>query len=243
MQKEFFWLHIKKSAGESTRKLLCPYYKEVDREKNPSCFIQANKEHYNDILNNYRVPLGEYQFRRVLFAKKFLYPGEWDELYSFAFAREPEDRVISMFFYLYWKDFGARKSIKNLFKKHVCHRKFVFNMAYAFDEFLDLIEIAHNSDSVFYPVNNHFTTHVAKMWDDITDSDGNVLLKDVTRLENYKEGVMRMFEECRLETKGLDFNRVINKGANKLAVSLTSEQKFKIRRLYEKDFEIYETAN
>ena len=48
----FFWLHIKKSAGISTRKLLQPYYKEVDRVKRPKNFIQSSPAEYNDILNN-----------------------------------------------------------------------------------------------------------------------------------------------------------------------------------------------
>ena len=60
--KQFFWLHIKKSAGQSVRKALKPYYVEVDRVLKPRNFIQANYNEYNDILNNYRINLGNYQF-------------------------------------------------------------------------------------------------------------------------------------------------------------------------------------
>lgn len=87
--KQFFWLHVRKSAGFTTRALLQPYYVEVDRAKKPKTFIQATPDEYNDILNNYRIVLGDYQFRRCLFAKKYLYPDQWDDIFSFAFSREP----------------------------------------------------------------------------------------------------------------------------------------------------------
>ena len=70
--RKLFWLHVKKSAGMSTRALLSPDYVEVERVKKPKNFIQAKPEEYNDILNNFRVVLGEYQFKRCLLAKKYL---------------------------------------------------------------------------------------------------------------------------------------------------------------------------
>ncbi len=72
LSKDFFWLHIKKSGGQTIRSLLKPYYREVDRDKKPKNFAQAEYGEYNDILNNYRFVLGEYQFKRCLFAKTFL---------------------------------------------------------------------------------------------------------------------------------------------------------------------------
>ena len=84
-------------------KALYPYYKEVDRVQKPKIFVQSNFSEYNDILNNYRIPLGEYTFKRALFAKKYLYKENWDKLFSFAFSREPIDRCISMFYYLFWQ--------------------------------------------------------------------------------------------------------------------------------------------
>ena len=73
MAKFFFWLHVKKSGGTSIRTILQPHYTLVDRAKKPVNFIQSKPSEYNDILNNYRVVLGEYQFKRTLFAKKFLF--------------------------------------------------------------------------------------------------------------------------------------------------------------------------
>ena len=93
----FFWLHIKKAGGTSIRSMLQPHYREVDRTQRPPCFIQSSPVEYNDILNNYRVVLGDYQFRRALFAKTYLYPDHWDRILSFAFVREPTSRAVSMF--------------------------------------------------------------------------------------------------------------------------------------------------
>ena len=122
--KKLFWLYIKKSGGQSTRKALKPHYIEVDRSK-PQSFIQAKEYEYNDILNNYRTPLGDYQFKRSLFAKNFLFKEEWDSIFSFAFSREPIDRCLSMFYYLFWKGLKSRlytsfKSRKIFIKRFIC---------------------------------------------------------------------------------------------------------------------------
>ena len=183
----FFWLHIKKSAGSSIRKLLQPYYKEVDRDKKPPNFIQSHPAEYNDILNNYRVVLGEYQFRRCLFAKNYLYKDQWDDIFSFAFSRNPTDRCLSMFYYLYRKDAGFIRNLMRSLKGSVNTRKLHFSTAFAFDAFLHNVQKARVSDSIYRPFGSHFTTHTAPVWEDITDLDGNILLKTVFRLENLVE--------------------------------------------------------
>ncbi|NNC23541.1 sulfotransferase family 2 domain-containing protein [Salinisphaera sp. USBA-960] len=130
----FFWLHIKKSAGSRIRTLLQPHYVEVDRAQKPITFIQANPEQYNDILNNYRVVLGDHQFKRCLFAKKYLYPHNWDNIYSFAFSREPVDRCVSMFHYLYWRKPHVAeipRALNKLMRGRT--RKLELNASFAFD--------------------------------------------------------------------------------------------------------------
>ena len=111
--EDFFWLHIKKSAGISTRELLKPFYNEVDRLRKPKTFIQADPREYNDIINNFRVVLGDYQFKRTLFAKEFLYKDKWSSICSFAFSREPIDRCVSMFYYLHHQKRSILRNIKN----------------------------------------------------------------------------------------------------------------------------------
>lgn len=242
-QRQFFWLHVKKSAGISTRSLLQPYYVEVDRTNKPKTFIQATSEEYNDILNHFRVSLGEYQFKRCLFAKEFLYPGKWDDMFSFAFSREPTDRCISMFYYLFWKDFGPLKNVARSIGQSIQSKSLIlYNTSYAFDLFLDYAYQARLSDSVYRPLGIFFTTHTAPMWDDITDHNGNVLLDQVYRLENLIEGINLVFEQCGI-TKRLDVDgQYLNKNKNRREYVPNKRQKKKVEEIYHKDFEVFENA-
>ena len=239
---QLFWLHIKKSAGITTRSLLQPYYVKVDKTKRPKTFIQASPEEYNDILNNYRVVLGEYQFKRCLFAKKYLYPNNWDNIYSFAFSRNPIDRCISMFFYLFWRDVAFTGKFVNLPEITEKKKKLLLNTEYAFDTFLDYAHQAQHSDSIYQPLGNHFTTHTAPMWDDITDIDGNILLKQIFRLEALTTGINTAFSQCGIDRK-LDEQNIyenVNRGREKYIP--TNDQIRKIENIYLRDFEIYESA-
>ena len=239
-KKEFFWLHIKKSAGISTRRLLAPHYVEVDRTNMPRNFIQSKNEEYNDILNNYRVVLGEFQFKRALFAKTFLYPERWEKIISFAFVREPVDRCISMFYYLYWKEnnYKAKWSDSIL---GIGYSKKKLKRLYAFDKFLDNIELARQS-SVFKPLGLHFSTHTAPMWDDITDNSGNILLSKIFRLENLVEGINNIYETCNINDRIDDKTLYLNKNSNKADMILSKSQINKIELLFPNDFELYETV-
>jgi hypothetical protein len=243
MYRDLFWLHIKKSAGITTRHLLQPHYVEVDRVKKPKNFIQAQPEEYNDILNNYRVVLGEYQFKRTLFAKTFLYPGKWDSLCSFAFSREPVDRCISMFYYLYWQDLGKRKNAERLIETVIKARSVQNRMSYAFDSFLDQIELSLASDSIYSPLGLHFSTHTAPMWNDITDTEGKVLLTEVFRLEDLIKGINKVFSLCNIAKRLQPSDLIIaNKTRNRREYYPDRKQTRKIQTIYSKDFEIYENS-
>lgn len=243
--ESFFWLHIKKSAGMSTRQYLQPFYKQVDKKNKPKNFIQSTPEEYNDILNNYRVVLGEYQFKRALFAKKYLYPEKWNSIYSFAFSREPIERCISMFFYLYYKK--NKKALEKLYRAAFNlknHKKLGLSLEYNFDVFLDLVEKAHfECESVYWPAGLRFSTHTAPMFGDITDMEGNVLLTQVFRIEHLKEGLNQVFENCGLNKElSIDKNIYRNKNINKGQYQPTPKQKKKIMELYKEDFELYERS-
>lgn len=232
-----FWLHIKKSAGQSTRKMLHPLYREVDRGRKPACFIQSDPADYNDILNNYRVPLGNYQFRRSLFAKKYLYQERFDELLKFAFCRNPVDRCISQFFYL-WHRGGAPQSLA-LPLLMLRDFRFTRPVAYDFDRFLVAIEEARESDSYNKPYGLHFRTHVAAMWDDITDEDGKMLLDHVFRLEDLHRGVNLIRERSGL--KALDAGATVHRNrTNRSEFRPIKRQIARIEQLFGKDFDIYE---
>lgn len=101
-------------------------------------FIQAQPEQYNAILNNFRIPLGEYQFRRSLFAKTYLYPQVWDSIVRFAFVREPISRCISAFLYLRNQVGRERSFIQEMDAD-------ALTIAQQFDLFLELIAQSQNS--------------------------------------------------------------------------------------------------
>jgi hypothetical protein len=210
--------------------------------KKPKTFIQSTPEEYNDILNNYRVVLGEYQFRRCLFARKYLYPEKWDDIFSFAFSRNPIDRCVSMFYYLFWKDSRHLGKVTRTLEKLGATKKLMLNTNYAFDVFLDYAKEARLSPSIYRPLGNHFTTHTAPMWDDITDLEGNVLLKQVYRLESLIEGINSAFEQCGIDKRLESNKKTLNKNKGRKNYVPTPRQQRKIKEIYGKDFEVYENA-
>ena len=243
IQKQFLWLHIKKSAGTTTRKLLEPYYTTIDRSKKPKIFIQAHKNEYNDILNNDRIPLGDHQFRRALFAKKYLYPNDWANIYSFAFSREPQDRCISMFYYLFWKRTNKNflKQLIHSTKTSIKYKKLILNHSYAFDVFLDLIQKSQVSPTIYKPLKLHFTTHVNPMWNDVTDEKGEILLTKIFRMENLIEGVNTVFQECNIPKTIPQVVKSHNQNQKRKKFSPSKSQIRIIEEIYKKDFELYES--
>lgn len=240
--KSFFWLHIKKSAGITTRKLLQPYYVEVEKRKKPKTFIQSKPEEYNDILNNFRVVLGEYQFKRALFAKTFLYDN-WNSIYSFAFSREPIDRCISMFYYLYHHEKSIISHLLTIWKNIKNRKKIGISISYDFDIFLELIEMAHyNSNSNYKPKGLAFSTHTAPMFNDITDDKGKILLTKIYRLEDLNNAIEEVFKLCRLNYQHIEKSVIINKNKYRGNFQPNLLQRKKIEELYRKDFEIYENT-
>ncbi len=235
--QSLFWLHIKKSAGISTRRALEPYYKIVDRTQRPKNFIQAEYSEYNDILNNYRVPLGNYQLKRALFAKEYLYKEKWENLFSFAFSREPIDRCLSMFYFLFWK-----KTFKNRIYSSFKSRRIFFSDSYAFDHFLELISISLNSYSNYEPLGLAFKTHVNPMWNDISDNKGEILLSKIFRLEDFIEGVNYALKIVNAENINC---KLIKKNVNSFRGSFypNNSQIKKIENLYKNDFDLYENIN
>jgi hypothetical protein len=170
--KPFFWLHIKKCGGESFRATFTPPYIQSDRIKNPKPFIAEPKEKWNDVLNNYRIPLGEYDYKRMLFAKKFLYTEEeFQELFKFVIVRNPYDRAISC-----WKYVLQGKS-------SYTHPK-LLRMKYSFRYFLESLPEIWEEKKY-----RHMATHTAPIWGDIADENNNSLVNLIIKLENISEDI------------------------------------------------------
>ena len=85
----FTWLHLKRRAGQSVRAAFGDSYRKTDR-MNPQPFVSLPPEEWNDSLNNYRVPLGNFDYRHMLFAKTHLYEAEtFDDAFEFTVVGYP----------------------------------------------------------------------------------------------------------------------------------------------------------
>ena len=236
----YFFIKIRKSGGTTLLDLINNNNLKPNI-KHPKPFILAKKKEYNSVINNYRVPLGKYQGKRCLFAKEILFPKEWDNIFSFALSREPVSRCISMFSYL-WKN----KSLHYFYKTDklnlkVNNLKLLFSskakLSYSFDVFLNLIEENQELDN-FYRPDIHFTTHTSNVYSDITDENGNIIIKKMYKLENMHKVLsdLNKYFKLNIEFK----NKVLRKG--KHVYLPNREQIKKIEKLYSNDFEIYEKA-
>jgi hypothetical protein len=169
----FFWLHLKKCGGESFRKTFTPPYVQTVRTVNPSPFIAVPREEWNDVLNNYRIPLGEYDYRRMLFAKKFLYTEEeFSAFFKFTIVRNPYDRIVSAWRYL---------MAPRVFKPREIWMK------YSFQRFLEELPKIWVEKR-----NRHIATHTAPIWGDITDEKGNLLVNFIAHLENIESDLAQV---------------------------------------------------
>ncbi len=238
---DFFWLHIKKCGGGSVRQALSPAYQLAERMKEPVNFIQSDSAYWNDILNNFRMPLGSYQFRRALFAKRYLYskPGQWDGMLRFAFTRDPVERAVSAFFYLS-KARGYNLGFPQVL---VAQGNTVPDATdKRFDLFLDIVEQSLNAATFDGPINLHFTTHVAPIWDDITDEDGNILLSHVFRLDDFHSAINWVRAQHALPPLSSDMIPVKNQREPTLNYSPSPSQRHRILSLYPKDRELFESS-
>ena len=227
---KFFWIHIKKSGGQSIRQLLQPYYALTDRSRHPECFVKDNYKYWNDILNNYRIPLGKLQFRRAAFAKQHLYPTDWSKMYTFAFVREPIARCLSMYRYF-------SNELSSLAEKKGV--KFISEAA-RFDFFLQTIKETRKSKDNKGPCGLHFATHTNTMWNDITDQEGKLCLTKIFRLEDMMPALREVYKECGLCDENLTETVKINQTAElNIHKSLGREFQREISLLYEGDFYIY----
>lgn len=243
--KKLFWLHVRKAGGHSIwARLPASAYQRTDHEGMPRNFIQSNPSIWNDTLNNFNMIMGEYTFRRALFAKTFLYKEEWDDLLSFAFSRNPLDRCISMFHYLFWRNRTLPERLIDSIRMYRATNKASLLDAYSFDIFLDVLERRFSDDatSIFRPISLHFTTHTARVFDDVTDQSGNILLKRIYRLESLDAAVAQVLEEIGQKPVPVDGALKVINDSRQRAYKPTPRQIRRVEEIYKDDFEIYENA-
>ena len=163
MTVPFFWLHVKKAGGTSFRATFTPPYVQSDRRAAARPFAESPKVEWNDMVNNFRIPLGEYDFRRMLFARDQLYGAEeFARMLKFTIVRNPYDRALSCWRYLtggVGGSMGLERFLESLPEEWASKR------------------------------NRHLATHTAPVWPDITDCSGNLLVDVIYKLEEI-ESVM-----------------------------------------------------
>ena len=237
LKRPLFWLHIKKSAGTSMRRMLQPFWFDIDSFDVLPGFLQVNPVYWNTLLNNPRTPLGDYGARRGLFASTFLY-SNWEQMFSFAVARNPTDRVVSMFFYKYVTPFHS-----SWLRRRLRFSGSPFSLDRLFDRFLGIVEEVHASPSAFLR-NTDFAAHTAPMSPDVVDDGGRLLMTRIVRFETMLPSLQAIVEEC-----GGDPSRVTHAHEQK-GRSRRSSRPFQpstrqieaITRIFGGDFELYESA-
>jgi hypothetical protein len=209
----FFWLHLKKCGGMSFRKTFSPPYVETDRTRPPRPFSEMPRAEWNDCVNNYRTPLGEYDYRRMLFVRDRLYsPAEFDAMYKFAFSRNPYDRVLSAWRFLYRK-------------------RWYHPLRYSFPRFLRALPSIWATKS-----DRHVATHTAPIWPDVADDDGRLLLDDLFHLEEIDRATPILNERLGTNVDGLAHTNRMS-SASDYRAAYTTETRRLVEQLYAEDLE------
>lgn len=190
---------------------------QTDRVEYPKTFVALPRTEWNDVLNNYRIPLGEYDYKRMLFAKEFLYTeAEFNNMYKFTIVRNPYDRIVSA-----WK---------YLLRQRSYHPKKLW-MRYDFHRFLKELPVLWEEK-----YDRHIATHTAPVWGDITDKNGIQLVDFVAKLEHIENDMKFICERLGWEFKSF---KHINKNREDRAYRKHYNNKTRklVEELYRDDIE------
>lgn len=223
-KKRFFWLHIKKCGGQSFRETFSPPYVQTDRSFDYKPFRALSKNQWNDALNNYRRNLGIYDFKRMQFAKKFLYSDdEFSNMFKFVIVRNPYDRLISCWKYLLQNYTGHPRNF-------ICKPRHML-MKFSFHHFLK--ELPHLWENKY---DRHIATHTAPIWSDITDVNGNLLVDYIIKLEQIDDGLKYLNKKLNLNVTEFAHK---NKNRNAHAYRKFYDQKTRnlVEKLYKDDIQ------
>lgn len=217
MVAPFFWLHVKKAGGTTVRAMLGEHYVQTNRSI-PTPFVALPKLEWNDALNNHRLPLGEYDFRRTLFAKRFLYGAEFETMYKFAVVRNPYDRLVSA--YLYVTKRSRKWKMFRLLGKQRAFYEFVSRLS---DKWAQPNKLG----------NRHVATHTAPVIPDVSDEKGRLLLDDLIPLEQLSERINGLEEQL-----GIPLGDIPRGNQGRLRSEYRSYYSSKCRSLVEKLYKL-----
>jgi hypothetical protein len=249
MAPDFFWLHIKKSAGQSTRQALGPLYTVTDRQARVASIRDLPPAEWNDGLNNYRMKLGPQQFRRTEYARQLLWPDRWEQMMRVGFAREPVSRCVSTFSYLFDPQRGRHLRAYLTYLLHCriypLHRRVVWSRASAFDAYLDTLAwqaSLRDGPDPAAPINLHFSTHSNPMSLDVLGPDGRLNLSHLIRLGSFEAGIDLCYREMGVARPDDTRNIRRNAGRADAPYVPSARQRARIQTLYAADFDLYENA-
>ena len=208
MTAPFFWLHVKKAGGTSFRATFTPPYVQSDRRVPVRSFDAAPKAEWNDMVNNFRIPLGEYDFRRMLFARDHLYGAEeFGRMFRFVIVRNPYDRALSCWRYLTGGDGGG----------------------VGFERFLESLPEAWATKT-----NRHLATHTAPVWPDITDDEGTLLVDVIYKLEEIESAMPDLCGRLGVNARSFEHTNASG-GKKRRDEALTTRTRALVERLYADD--------
>jgi hypothetical protein len=221
----FLWLHIKKAAGQSVREALSDVYVQTDRSL-ATPFVALPKKEWNDNLNNYRVPLGRYDYRRLLFAKRFLFSEQFDQMFKFCVVRNPYSRALSSF--LYDLRHGG---VGNKRRRIRLVRLFPRPM---FRSYLEALPTAWVNTSP-----RHRALHSAPVIPDITDENGKFLTDFVAKLESIEADIGQICDALGISHR--PFPRIhASRGRIDKEAFYDSRNRRLVERLYAEDIDLLE---
>jgi hypothetical protein len=175
----------------------------------------------------------------MLFAQRYLF---WSpSVPSLAVSREPVGRCVSAFHYL-WQVPGTGHLLRQRLRLALRGWRLRFGDSYSFDCYLDTLEAAAHSETMYRPLSLKFRTHTASMWDDIVDEDERILVSHIVRIERLYDGLDEFLDACGIGRKVDRSVRSKNVWQGRRYVP-TPIQRRRIERLYAKDCDIYESTS
>ena len=233
-----FFVHIPKTGGTSIEMAL---FEKDGLHIDPGLDItnqltsdQRRQYIYGRFPNPY-ANSKEMQHLTALQAERFL--PKFKEMYSFAFVRNPWDRIVSEFI---WRERERERTLyhdqvdsKRRIRKAV-GRKAISKILYKllspeakFRKFIESIGSCSASN-----------VHLLPQHKFVLDADGNRMVKDILRFENFSEDYKRLINKLNLPLNILHLNQSIRYGYKHYFDDEPDLQDC-IARIYEKDIEIF----
>jgi hypothetical protein len=222
LPRRFAFIHLPKTAGESVERA----YDQVATWQD---VILGGPPHAEAIQRPYGQRFGLHKHSTALEVRSVIGADTWNQLYSFAFVRDPEARVCSLYGYT------AR-----LVARHTLKRRILQGIGWRTPPRFETWGVvrAYRDTSSFADWLRHPTLEgdiaMRPQVDYLTDADGSMLVTEVLRFEDLRSGWRRVCE--RLELGDLELPHH-NASGPRGTVTVTPADRAFIRERMAKDYE------